>query len=81
MRNYYDICIQETNPRKSDGLRQVIADDIGAELSIPTGRVSTHDLATIETNAKVPAHVVPDAMYTMFVQGRHAVVHSFRARR
>ena len=67
--------------QKSDGLGQVIADNIGAELSIPTGRVSTHDLATIETNPKEPNHVVPDAMYTTFVQGRHVVVYLFRGGR
>ena len=67
MRKYYDICRQEENPRKSDGLGQVIAYNIDGELSIPTGRVSTHDLATTETNAKESTHVVPDAMYTRFV--------------
>ena len=55
------------NPRKSDGLGQVVADNIGAELSIPTDRVSTHDLATIQTNAKEPNHVVPHAMDATFV--------------
>ena len=51
LRKYYDMCRQEENPIKSDGLGQVIADNIGAELSIPTGQVSTNGLATIETNA------------------------------
>ena len=35
MRKYFDICRQEENLRKSDGLGQAIADNIGAELSIP----------------------------------------------
>ena len=80
MRKYYDICRHEENARNSDGLGQVIADNIGGELSIPTGRESTHDLATIETNAKESTHVVPDTMYTRLVY-RNVIVHLFRDRR
>ena len=78
---HYHMFRQDDNRTKSDGLGQIIVDNIDAELSIRIGRVSTHDLATIETNVKKPTHVVLDVMYTSFPQGLHVIVHSFWERR
>ena len=56
------MCRQEENPRKSDGLVQVIVDKFDAELSSANYRLSTHDLATIETHAMEPPHIVSDVI-------------------
>ena len=47
--NYTLMCNRSTQPKKVDGLVQIIIDNFNASLSSPNGLVSTHDMATIET--------------------------------
>ena len=62
---YNKICIAQQQPMRENRLVQVVVDNFDATLSTssPNGKVSTHDMATIEIHSKPPTepveHTIP----------------------
>ena len=44
------------------GLVQIVVENFDADLSSPNGKVSTHDLAIIETNSQPPTNVISNTI-------------------
>ena len=56
---YTQLCKKCKQPTTVNGLVQIIVDNFDASLSSPNGLVSTHDMATIDTNYTPPTEEGP----------------------